>query len=308
MQSFVASIVIESAFGTPLRGDTLFGQLCWMIRWRLGEPKLEELLEGYKDGRPFAVISDAFPVGLIPRPVLPPSADTDPRHRKEERRKAYLPLGSLSRPLDEALKEAVASPDVAAWEEAVQPHNSIRRMTGTTGQGSDPFQMPRRWPKSDMRLDLHLRLDPGRLSPDTVSGLLADIGAWGYGRDASIGLGRFRLDSFGPSPALGANDGDAWLTLAPCAPQGGAWNLGRSYWKPFVRFGRHGGDAALGRAFKSPLLLADTAAVLAPDGRAQGLAIVGRGLGGDGQISRQIPRTVHQGYAPAIPIRLGRVG
>ncbi|MFQ3666743.1 MAG: hypothetical protein SNJ79_12080, partial [Sphingomonadaceae bacterium] len=280
MQPFLASLVIESAFATPLRGDTLFGQLCWMIRWRQGEGRLGDLLQGYTEGRPFVAISDAFPAGLVPRPVLPPLAATDPRRRKEERRKAFLPLGSLKRPLDEALAEAVALPVAAAFEEAVQAHNSIRRLTGTTGPGSDPFQMPRRWPRGEVRLDLHLRLDPDRLAPDTLAELLADIGAWGFGRDASIGLGRFRLEGFAAAPAMGAEDADAWLTLAPSAPQGGGWNLARSFWKPFVRFGRHGGDAALGAAFKSPLLLADTAAILAPEAGVASPAVVGKGLGG----------------------------
>jgi CRISPR-associated protein Csm4 len=306
MQAFLARIEVESAFGTPLKGDTLFGQLCWMIRWRLGEETLEHLLDGYADGRPFAVISDAFPAGLALRPNLPPPAETDPKLRKADRAKAYLPLTSLSRPLEEALKDAAAEPDGFGWLDATQPHNSISRLTSTTGNGNDPFQMPRRWPRGPMHLDLHLRLDVERLPVGTLEGLLADIGAWGFGRDASIGLGRFSLVSMAPAPALGAADADSWLTLAPCAPQGGGWDTARSFWKPFVRFGRHGGDAALGTPYKSPVLLADTAAVLTPVGGLGPVAIVGRGLGGDGRISRQIPKTVHQGFAPAIPIRLGR--
>lgn len=303
MQAFLATLVIESAFGTPLKGDTLFGQLCWMIRWRDSATRLTDLLVGYTEGRPFAALSDAFPHGLVPRPVLPAKADVSPEKRKEERKKTHLPLASLARPLGDALADAIEPPE--AWKDALQPHNSIRRLTGTTGEGSDPFQMPRRWPKGELRLDLHIRLDTDRLAADTLAGLLADIGAFGYGRDASIGLGRFRVESFGPAPAMGATDADAWLTLAPCAPQGGSWNTNRSFWKPFVRFGRHGGEAAHGAVFKAPVLLADTAAILAPTVSPAGPGLVGRGLGGDGRLSRQIPGTVHQGYAPAIPVALG---
>jgi len=41
-----------SAFAGPIKGDTLFGQICWAARNRWGEPRLRELLEGYTTGRP----------------------------------------------------------------------------------------------------------------------------------------------------------------------------------------------------------------------------------------------------------------
>lgn len=31
---------------------------------------------------------------------------------------------------------------------------------------------------------------------------------------------------------------------------------------------------------------------------------IGQGLGGDGSLSSVLPQTVHQGYAPALPVRL----
>ena len=41
-------------FGTPLVGETLFGQLCWAMLRLGGRERLEALLEGYLDGRPYA--------------------------------------------------------------------------------------------------------------------------------------------------------------------------------------------------------------------------------------------------------------
>ncbi|PIW72238.1 MAG: CRISPR-associated protein Csm7, partial [Hydrogenophilales bacterium CG12_big_fil_rev_8_21_14_0_65_61_21] len=57
MQSLTTRITPLSAFGTPPKGDTLFGQLCWALRNRLGEARLTQLLDGYTVGRPFVVIS-----------------------------------------------------------------------------------------------------------------------------------------------------------------------------------------------------------------------------------------------------------
>lgn len=71
MQTYKAAITPKSAFGTPLKGDTLFGQLCWAIHNRFGNARLIELLVDYTKGKPFVVTSDALPAGYFPRPVLP---------------------------------------------------------------------------------------------------------------------------------------------------------------------------------------------------------------------------------------------
>ena len=94
-----------SDFGTPLVGDTLFGHLCWALRWRLGETGLTALLEGYAEGRPFAVLSDALPVGQVPRPSLPAARlrmDLDPGQRKADKRRAWLPSDQAGLPLSQA--------------------------------------------------------------------------------------------------------------------------------------------------------------------------------------------------------------
>ena len=69
--TFRASLTLHTAFGTPLSGDTLFGQLCWTAREYLGEAGLEALLEGYTTDRPWLVVSDGFPSGYLPKPAIP---------------------------------------------------------------------------------------------------------------------------------------------------------------------------------------------------------------------------------------------
>ena len=39
-----ARLALHSPFGTPLAGDTLFGQLCWALRESAGEAALKERL------------------------------------------------------------------------------------------------------------------------------------------------------------------------------------------------------------------------------------------------------------------------
>jgi CRISPR-associated protein Csm4 len=154
------------------------------------------------------------------------------------------------------------------------------------------------------RLDIYVVLDDARLAQKDLQQVLIDIGQLGFGRDASIGLGKFRVETVEPVTLPAPTSADAWLTLSPCAPQGLDLNPKRSFYQIFTRFGRHGDMAVhTGRPFKTPVLLAQTAAVLVPK-QYQEQPFVGRGLGGDGVVSKAIPETVHQGYAPVVGIRL----
>jgi CRISPR-associated protein Csm4 len=98
-----------------------------------------------------------------------------------------------------------------------------------------------------------------------------------------------------------------WLTLAPCAPDCAQLDAEECYYQPLVRFGRHGNIAVrLGAPFKRPLLLIDTGALLATRQQTT-LTYHGKGLGGrSSPLSFAIDATVHQGYAPLVPLTLER--
>lgn len=184
------------------------------------------------------------------------------------------------------------------------PHNAIDRRTGTTGEGFAPYTATRHWYDKGSLLDIHVVLDETKLSPAELELALRDIGELGFGRDASVGLGRFTVDAFSKTELPSQSEANAWLTLAPCAPQGLVWSEARCFYTVFTRFGRHG-DIGVhhGNPFKSPVLLANTGAVLTPT-QFRSTFFIGQGLGGAGLLSKAIPETVHQGYAPVLSIRL----
>ena len=129
---------------------------------------------------------------------------------------------------------------------------------------------------------------------------LDDIGSFGFGKDASIGMGKFQIEDFLEKPLPAQDSANACLTLAPCAPQGLGFDNQHSYYQLFTRFGRHG-DVAVhqeGKPFKNPLLLAQTAAVFSTNPPKSGF--IGQGIGGNGELSKTLKATVHQGYAPVI--------
>ncbi len=308
MLTLTARITPLSSFGTHPMGDTLFGQLCWALRNRLGEERLTQLLDGYTAGHPFAVVSDALPAGHLPRPTLPghwfnPLPGDD---RKAAKKRVWLPVEHFDAPVADWLNHCCAASELPGGSALSNPHphNAIDRRTGTTGEGFAPYSMGRQWYGTDAALDIHIILDESRLSAADLERALGDIGELGFGRDAGIGLGRFRVDAFNTVVLPTQADANAWLTLAPCAPQGLPWDSGRCFYTVFTRFGRHGDIGVhLGNPFKAPVLLANAGAVLAPVGY-QGKPFVGQGLGGSGVLSKAIPDTVHQGYAPVLGIRL----
>ncbi|HNQ03688.1 MAG TPA: hypothetical protein PKH69_03670 [Thiobacillaceae bacterium] len=313
MLTYKACITPLSAFGTPPKGDTLFGQLCWALRNRLGEEKLTQLLDGYTAGRPFAVVSDALPAGHLPRPTLPghwfnPLPDDD---RKTAKKRVWLPVEHFAAPVADWLGHCRAASELPGGSPLSHPHphNSIDRRIGTTGDGFAPYSMGRQWYGEDAALDIHIVLPDSRLPASDLERALRDIGDLGFGRDAGIGLGRFRVDAFEPAVLPTQADANAWLTLAPCAPQGLPWEADRCFYTVFTRFGRHGDIGVhLHNPFKAPVLMANTGATLAP-AHHDGALFTGQGLGGigadgEGILSKAIPETVHQGYAPVVGIRL----
>lgn len=321
MQTYKAVIRPLSAFGTTLKGDTLFGQLCWALRNRQGEPSLNDLLVDYHRSRPFVVVSDALPSGHLPRPQLPTHCFTaSAEDRKILKKRIWLPLAAFAHPVADWLAHCVPSTAIPGGSvtQHPQPHNSINRLTNTTGDGFAPYSMNQYWyaAQPDKKsvpcpsLDIILVLDESRLSPQDLRQALEDMGQVGFGRDASIGLGKFEVTDYQPSDGLIQADANAWLTLAPCAPQGLPWNETQCFYQPFTRFGRHGDVGVhLGKPFKTPVLLADTGAVLMPKSDSAltiNQRFTGQGLGGNGQLSKALPTTVHQGYAPVVGIRLPR--
>jgi CRISPR-associated protein Csm4 len=322
MHTSLARLLPLSAFGTLPKGDSLFGQLCWAARHRFGESRLTEWLDGYTDGAPFLVVSDALPAGHLPRPALPGHwfDEVENADRKAVKKRRWLPLDRAGEPLAAWLRHCVGDAELVKnppgehkttdkplrfLESHPQPHNSLSRATGTTGRGAfAPYQMEQHWYAPGTELDLWLVHDPARIGRDDLALLLADIGAFGFGRDASIGLGKFKVVSVEAVELPTQPRADAWLTLAPCAPQGLAWRPESCFYQPFTRFGRHG-DLAVqsGRPFKNPILLAQTGALLAPHSF-EPRPFVGQGLGGAGQLSKAIAATVHQGYAPVVAVAL----
>lgn len=309
MQTYCITLEPITAFGTPLSGDTLFGQLCWTLRHSYGNDRLNSLLQGYLEGRPYAVISDAFPAGYIPLPALPSFFwEQDKKaDRKALKAKRWIDRDSQTLPLTQWQLNALSENDIVQMQDEkrrgsfsvneICVHNTIDRMTGTTGTGMfAPYASSKTWYTSQCQLQCYVVLDENRLTIDELTENLATIGNTGYGRDASVGLGKFRITNTEKHDWI-RQSGITCMTLAPCAPQDMHWSPQQSYYRIHTRFGRHGDMAACGNnPFKRPLLMAQTGAIFTLE-KENSNPWIGQGIGG---VSFMDSHTVHQGYAPVI--------
>lgn len=308
-----AILRLHSPLGTPLAGDTLFGQLCHAVCEMLGEEKLKALLDGYTAGNPWLVVSDGFPSGYLPRPTVPAAlqenSEEDPMKRKEAKNKCWIPHHQIVQPLHQLLGSAVSDKEVYGEQsspiQAVAFHNTLNRLTGTTGAGEfAPYTQSQIFYQPDQHMDVWCALDEDRLPRAILFQLLEYIGNAGYGRDASIGLGKFAVEQVEEAalPKHVHPNANVYWTLAPCAPQGNDFDAARSYWQVLTRFGRHGGTLALSaNPFKQPLLLAATGAIFAPTNNTAQTRFIGNGLT---KVSLMQTAAVHQGYAPVLGIRM----
>lgn len=331
-----------SGLGTPLKGDTLFGQFCWQVRYDDGllEGGLEKGLSAYLE-RPFLIFSSAFPVlGRAPatyawkRPDAPLSllfpdqgGDRLSRGRKAkvDKKKKWMLVGEdlrglmkaveyvddaglarrmvTTRPGAETIPAGKATRDAESPMRRIsQPHNSIDRHTWTTGTGA--------FAPFTTETTYYL--------PGTRLGILALVDTAAVSMDkVALGLGRIGLTGYGKDASTGKGrfEVESWeeAPVPDISDVNACYCLApclpapdsfeRASFTPFVRYGKHGDYLASSAApFKTPVIMADEGAIFVPKDR----AVFERLYFGCGikDISRTEPATVMQGYAVCIPMKL----
>ena len=308
-------ITPRSGFVTPLNGGTLFGQWCSMLGSR-ARRQLTGLLQGYTAHRPFAVVGDPRPQGYLPRPTLPMYRfeTVQELSSKEAKARLWMPeAGAAGLHLEAWLSECRSERDLlegapagGTWRQ--ERFHAQRRGRSDSLRGAAEHGQEETWFHPGIRMVVDVILDDDRIDAPTFLGLLEELGWQGYGAGASRGAGRFELAGATPRTWRAAAGKEVLLTLGHCTPlKVGATLQRNSSYRAVVHHGRHGalgaGPAQDTRVVKAPILLALPGAVLAPPA-GYALPFYGRGLGGDGSLSLAAPSTVHQGYAPVVPVKL----
>lgn len=304
MKTYIIKVKPLTGFGDQIKGDTLFGHICWQIKYDsavLGK-SLEEFLRDY-DQNPFVVISSAYPVYkntvYLKRPSLPlnmlfdmPEEEIVER-RKELKRKNYFPYSQPLKPLKRINYESISF-----FKEHEQTRCSINRITNTTTEPPfGPYTASKIFFDCQLAIFVGLRED---IEVNSFLEILKRIGKQGFGKDATVGYGKFEIENFEETNLLNnSGNHNALYTLSPLCPT--YEQTEKIYFTPFVRFGRHGDILAKSKnPFKNPVIFADEGAIVFPK---EGIKnpYIGKAVRG---ISKSLPETVTQGYSLVIKVEV----
>jgi CRISPR-associated protein Csm4 len=278
-----------SNFSSSIKGDTLFGQLCWAISFTFSQDRLKELLKTY-DTKPFLIVSDAFANGYLPKPSLPSLLlNEKSEDKKKNRKEIWLTLKQLE---NGEFNQAQTDKKVGNKDRsATVVRNSINYLTSTTGNGFDPYGTK----EIDLKeKDIFFLIDLKQFSLEEFKKSFDTLSKLGYGADTSIGKGRFE---YGHMMKINLSfTSTTFMSLSPFSPQ--HIECKNIYYEPFTRFGKTGYQRATTNAFKKPILLADSGGVIVFEQK-QSLQYIGKAIK---QISTY-KDIVHQGYSIVVAMK-----
>ncbi len=218
---------VHSRLRTPLHSDTIFGHLCWGIRYHKdhGGEALDTFLRRYDEEKPPILISCAFPEGVVPRPHLPglpretlyATAQSIGEKQGFTHRKALyqglLRLKSMRRRLfislenwlavrenldEQTVLETLPTDDAGDKSEefvlVVRDHNSISRHDNRVLADGGLYAVEEMWAKHDQKFDLYVRFarEDDKALWETI--WREYIEPTGFGKDKSTGAGHLSIE------------------------------------------------------------------------------------------------------------------
>ncbi|MCK5826061.1 MAG: hypothetical protein KAG93_03440 [Desulfuromusa sp.] len=249
-----------SAFATPMRSDTLYGQLLCAAAEFDGEDGVTGLIQQFTDKQPPFVVSSAFPAGKLPMPVLPgikrsqfESLAGDDMFRKlsqqkEYRKKTFIAVtdwrdvaGQMSslKLFQHYLNNKADSNIEPGYRSARTMHNSIDRNSNRVISEGGLYSDEANYFDADYTYDLYVKT-ADRANFERLFNHVATVG---FGADASTGKGQFSFEideSF--DAALFNHQGNAEMNLSVCMATEtdqfiGTWNLFTKLGKVWNGFG-----------------------------------------------------------------------
>ncbi|MBF0239521.1 MAG: hypothetical protein HQM12_17600 [SAR324 cluster bacterium] len=285
-------ITPRSAFRTPLKSDTLTGQLLCLYREKNGEDALKKLLKEIIEGNPPFILSDVFPYNTLPLPVMPPIPRVSFQKIAErqfegkmfdalsaqKRLKKQLAWISLSDWMDLRMGLSSAalftkyckqdhSLNLTNSSKTLQIHNTISRSTGRTLENGGIYTMANQWyfpvDSNNPTMDLYVLIRDDFQSD--LSELFSMLEATGYGADNTTGKGHMELRAADSTPDLTSrpeakNKGMAyWLNLSTYSTTQGDKLEG--FYKIKTKFGKVWNGFGEMNPFKWPLLTFESGSV-----------------------------------------------
>lgn len=274
---YTIKISLQSPIITPLQSDTLFGHICWAIRYLWGEKYLVDFLNQYHPEKtPPLFISNGFPDGYLPKPVLPPvsQGDLDTILRKDRVSDSYkiksikktdlVPISILNTLQDEPISPeklfqkmydkknygAVMGAEKSRISMTIR-HNTVNRIKNRVEEGLYDLEEFFCHEGSNI-FCIYVKSD--RFYRDEIERIFKFIGENGFGKDKNTGKGHFKVKSIEKRIDLPEwENPNSFMTLSSFIPA--KTDPIKGYYNVLKKHGKLGGMYANGNPFKRPLLM-----------------------------------------------------
>lgn len=304
MEWYVVRLAAESWMASAWQSDTIWGHICWGLRYNYGDNALLEFIDAYEQGTPPLLLSNGFPDDFLPRPIVPEPTpyerqSLDNQRQEFRRRKELKGIRLLTREeFTNAIKgeQFVPSPKEGIETTMVTLKNQINRLTSTTsaeGAGQLYSFQQYRWAS----VSVYLKVVDEFV--DKTRQLFHYLAQSGYGKRKSVGYGQVRLVAFEsfpgfPSPA----DANGFVSLSNCVPA--AQDPISGHWDVIVKYGKLGEEfATAGNPFKKPLIMFTAGSCFYDSPCREYYGRLVRGLS-----SVRTDKVVQYGFALPVPIKL----
>jgi CRISPR-associated protein Csm4 len=206
-------------FRTLPTASTLFGQLVWAAAF--AGLNIDDLLEPFRTDQPSFLLSDAFPTGYFPKPILKPAhAPLDTIKRKALKDSLYFPeqdwLSSLEHG-ETSLVDSVTQQPVARTETSHLTRVEIDDLSLTARDGrlySEATHFLR-----DETWSIFVRPLNDGWQAWNLRKRLEDVGRSGFGGGASVGRGAFEVLKECPANLMGPSNANGFTSLSAFIPK-----------------------------------------------------------------------------------------
>lgn len=313
METYCLKLRLDGGFITPFQADTIFGGLCWLIRYREGTGSLQRMLADFRSGRPWFVLSNAYPGDLLPKPLIrvnhrPATAGREEQLLQAKEGKRLKKIEYLTR--EEFLSLISGTRTVIESKEkpigrVPTMHNQINRISGSTAVEGQLFEQV----ESYLGQKDEEHRNPGYLSVyiklmeanrrDWLLEQFHLLGQTGLGKRKSTGKGSFSVINMERCELFQSVEApNGYLSLSNFVPAPG--DPAEGHYKILVKYGKLGESYALaGNPFKCPLLMLQAGSVFWTRGEIKPFY---------GQMIENIapahPEVVQYALAFSVPVRL----
>jgi len=256
---FKVKFKLKNWIASAWQSDTIFGHLCWGMRYLHGQDRLNAFLGLYDAGTPPLLVSNGFPGDFLPKPIivpvaidrcLPPDVQRDQfRQHKEAKANKWLTVEEFTRALSgEAIPLSVESRTTE--EKRVTLKNQLSRLTSTTGEGGALYNFEEYY---SPEITTYLKVTDD--FTDVAKQLFQYVADTGYGKRKSVGYGQIESISFERFAEFKyPEEPNGFVTLSNFVPA--ASDPTEGFWNLIVKYGKMGEEwASQDHAFKKPLLM-----------------------------------------------------